>query len=112
MKLTNQYCLFVQFISFILDGIMYSFGLMVTKIKDHYEVDDAQANLLVSLNTGFLFCSGPIVAGLTNTFGCRSVIMVGSVVTAGLYFLCVLSPSIAPLWIMYGMVGGNSFRFT
>lgn len=96
------------FISFMIDGIMYSFGLVLKEMKDHFGVSEADANLAVSLNTGFLFCSGPIVAGLTSSFGCRNVIMCGAVVTSCLYFFCVVSPSIVPIWIFYGVIGGVS----
>jgi len=96
------------FISFVLDGIMYSFGLITTGIKIHYEVSNKKANLITALNSGFLFCSGPIVSGLTNTFGCRIVIMGGAIITSILYFLCCLSPSIEPILFCYGVLGGIS----
>lgn len=96
------------FISFLIDGIMYSFGLVIGPIKEHYELEDKVANSLTSLNTGFLFCSGPIVAGLTSTFGCRTVIMVGALVTSTLYFLCCFQPTIVPVMIFYGVIGGIS----
>ncbi len=46
------------FISFILDGIMYSFGVILQPIKAHYDATNEIANLLSCFNTGFLFCSG------------------------------------------------------
>ena len=86
---------------------MYSMGLLIGPIKTHYNIDNKQANMLTSLNTGFLFCSGPIVAGLTNTFGCRKVIMGGAIVTSIIYFLCCFSSTVYPIMIMYGVFGGN-----
>ena len=106
---------YFKFISFVLDGIMYSFGLLVQEIKEHYDADESSANLIISLNTGFLFLSGPIVSGLTSSFGCRSVVMCGAIVTAFLYLICVISPSIYPIWVFYGILGGkfclNLIRF-
>lgn len=95
-------------ISFILDGIMYSFSLILVEIQQHFEANDSVANMITGYNTGFLFCSGPIVAGLTKTFGCRSVIMVGAVITSILYFLSALAPSIIYIQIFYGVFGGIS----
>ena len=45
-------------ISFILDGCMYSFGILLDEIKTHYGVKQDITNLVSSLNTGFLFLSG------------------------------------------------------
>jgi len=95
-------------ISFILDGIMYSFGVILTPIKEHYGVANDVANLLSSFNTGFLFCSGPIVAGLANQFGCRTVVMGGAIVTSLMYFLTVFSPTIYVCIVFYGIIGGLS----
>ena len=37
---------------------MYSIGIVLGDIKKHYGVSQEIVNLLPSLNTGFLFCSG------------------------------------------------------
>ena len=94
--------------SFILDGVMYSFGLILSEIKKTTNTPDSQGNLLSSFNTGFLFCSGPIVAGLANQFGCRAVIICGAIVTSICYMLTVFSPSIYLMMIFYGIIGGVS----
>jgi len=95
-------------ISFILDGVMYSFGLIYNEIKSFYQAPDEIANLIISFNTGFLFCSGPIVAGLANQFGCRTVVMGGAIITSLMYFLTVFAPSIGVIMVTYGIVGGLS----
>lgn len=96
------------FVSFILDGVMYSFGIILDEIKKDFQVEDEVSNLLSSFNTGFLFCSGPIVAGLANSFGCRAVVMGGAVVTAAMYMATVYAPNIYVMMITYGVVGGVS----
>lgn len=95
-------------ISFILDGVMYSFGIILDEIKQELNVTDSVSNLLSSLNTGFLFCSGPIVAGLANTFGCRPVVIGGAVVTSAMYISTVFSQSIFIMMGLYGVIGGIS----
>ena len=37
---------------------MYSFGIVLNEIKNHYKATQDVANLVASLNTGFLFLSG------------------------------------------------------
>lgn len=95
-------------VSFILDGVMYSFGIILDGIKANLKAPDAEANLLSSLNTGFLFCSGPIVAGLANNFGCRAVVMGGAVVTSIMYIITAFAPNIYVMMATYGVIGGVS----
>lgn len=83
----------LKFISFILDGVMYSFGMILDGIKQDLNVRDEIANLLSSFNTGLLFCSGPIVAGLSKQFGFRVVVMGGAIVTSFMYMLTSYSPN-------------------
>ena len=100
---------YFKFISFVLDGIMYSFGLLVREIKEHYDADESSANLIISLNTGFLFLSGPIASGLTSSFGCRNVVMCSAFVTAFLYLICVIVPSSYHFWVFIGILRGKLF---
>lgn len=93
-------------ISFIVDGIMYSFGIILPYIGKHYQVNESQTNLLTSLYTGFLFCSGPIVAGLSNAFGVRPVVIAGSAITALSFVATAFSPTIIGCYIFYGVIGG------
>jgi len=113
---------------------MYSFGILLDEIKINFPHElSSKANLLSSLNTGFLFCSGkrqlsfftpllcssfililflltkgPIVSGLTNAFGCRAVVMGGGLVTAIVYMLTLYAPSLDIMMITYGFLGGIS----
>lgn len=95
-------------ISVILDGIMYSFSMIKNEMKSYYEESEDKTNLIISFNTGFLFCSGPIVAGLANQFGCRIVVMIGALITSLMYFLSAFAPSIEVIIVTCGIVGGLS----
>lgn len=93
-------------ISFIVDGVMYSFGIVLPDIVTHYQVLQSDGNLLTSLYTGFLFCSGPIVAGLSNAFGVRSVTIGGTIVVTACFVGSAFSPDIIGLYFLYGVIGG------
>lgn len=95
-------------VSFIVDGCMYSIGLILKDIREDYGVSQEIVNLLPSLNTGFLFCSGPIVSGLSNQLGVRVVVMGGAIVTSICYVACAFAPSIYFMMILYGVIGGIS----
>lgn len=72
---------------------MYSFGIILNEIKLDLNVRDELANLLSSFNTGLLFCSGPVVAGLANQFGYRIVVMGGAAITSLMFILTTFSPN-------------------
>lgn len=85
---------------------MYSWGVILQPIRIFYDATNERANLLSSLNTGFLFCSGPIVSGLATQFGCRSVVMGGGFITALMYFISIYSVNINGIMGTYGVIAG------
>jgi MFS family permease len=95
-------------ISFILDAIMYSFGILLTAIKEHYEVSNKTANLLTSLYTGCFLLCGPLVSGLIKQFGCRVTIICGAAVTSLMFFVSIFAPNIYVMYITIGVIGGSA----
>lgn len=95
-------------ISFILDAIMYSFGILLGAIKDYFVISNKSANLLTSLYTGFFLLCGPLVAGLVKQFGCQVAIIGGAFVTSLMYFVSIFSPNIYMMYMTIGVVGGIS----
>ena len=85
---------------------MYSWGVLLQPIRIYYGATNERANLLSSLNTGFLFCSGPIVSGLTTQFGCRVVVMGGAFITGLMYFLSIYAANIEGMFVTYGFIAG------
>ncbi|CAG5118604.1 unnamed protein product, partial [Candidula unifasciata] len=49
---------------------------------------------------------GPIVSALTNKFGCRPIVIAGSLVATAGFVLATLSPNIDVLIVTYGVIGG------
>lgn len=93
-------------ISFIIDGVMYSYGIMLPPIAETYGVPTSRASMLVSLYSGFMFLSGPLVAGLSNAFGIRTVVIGGSLVTGFSFIICAYAPSILFFYLFFGVIGG------
>jgi predicted MFS family arabinose efflux permease len=95
-------------ISFLIDGIMYTFGIILEPIGKDTESSDKITNLLSCLNSGFLFFSGPVVSGFVNQFGVRSCVIGGGAITALMYMLTALTSSIYVMMMTYGIIGGIS----
>lgn len=53
------------------------------------------------------FCSGPVVSGLTNKFGCRPVTFAGSIVACAGFLFASFSNSVPVLMLTYGVLGGK-----
>ena len=50
---------------------------------------------------------GPIVSALANSFGCRPVSIVGSVIAGVFFTISQFSPNIDVLIFTYGVMGGQ-----
>jgi len=90
----------------ILDGIAYTFGVLLTPLVNHFDSDKGTVSWVGSLLCGMYMLSGPIVGGLVNKFGCRPVCMAGAVLSWAAFSLSTLSPSVPVLMITYGCLGG------
>ncbi|CAF0775204.1 unnamed protein product [Adineta ricciae] len=93
-------------INLIVDGFLYAFGAISEDIKKHFNCQEWQVSLVMSLACGFYLLIGPVASALCNKWGCRKVGIIGSV-TAGLAVaLSVLSPNVYVMWLSFGLIGG------
>jgi len=90
----------------ILDGIAYTFGVLLNPLVKDFDSDSATVSWVGSLLCGTYMLSGPLVGGLVNKFGCRPVCMLGAVVAWAAISLSTLSPSVPVLMLTYGVLGG------
>ena len=56
-----------------------------------------------------IFFVGPLVGGMANRFGCRSVCIAGSVVAAAGFALSTVAPNGDVFILVYGVIGGKSY---
>ncbi len=52
----------------VLDGIAYSFGILLQSLVDHYGSTRSQVAWVGSLLAGVYMTSGPVVGGLVNIY--------------------------------------------
>jgi MFS family permease len=93
----------------ILDGIAYTFGLLLKPLVDDFESDASTISWVGSLLCGVYMLSGPIVGGLVNKFGCRPVCMLGAVLSWIAFSVSTLSVNVGMLMVTYGIIGGFGF---
>ncbi|XP_052265124.1 monocarboxylate transporter 14-like isoform X2 [Dreissena polymorpha] len=93
----------------IVDGIAYSFGIFMPEFVHYFGESRSKVALIGSLLCGTYLCTGPIVSGLTNKFGCRPVAIAGSIIGTIAFILARFSPNINILILTYGIMGGFGF---
>lgn len=68
--------------SFLVDGIVYSFGILMVKMADTLKVTIAEIALIGSAQVGVFFLSGPFVCVAVQRFGFRKTAVFGAVLSA------------------------------
>lgn len=69
-------------INFLIDGIVYSFGMFLEPLALTLSVSQTQATLIGSLQMGVYYLSGPFTCAAVNRFGFRWVAATGAIVAA------------------------------
>ena len=88
---------------------MYSFGMLMVPMKEHYNLNQQQTNLIYSINTGLYYGSGTIAYALSDKFGFRPVVMIASLITALVNISIPFISSYYMVVFVYGIIGGISF---
>jgi len=90
----------------VLDGIGYSFGVMLQPLAKEFGSGTAAMSFVGSLLMGGYLLIGPIAAASVNRYGTRCTCITGSLISSVAIFLSSFSGSVACLVITYGIFGG------
>jgi len=94
------------------DGMMFSFGLILSEIVAVFDEPVAKTAWVSSILSGTAMLSGPLASTLTNRLGFRVVIILGGLLgfsgIAGSYF----ARSLDVLFVSLGLTAGLGFSFT
>jgi len=99
-------CLASFVCNLVLDGIAYTFGVLLTPLVKDFESDRATVSWVGSLLAGMYMLSGSVVGGLVNRFGNRPVCISGAILAWAAISLSTLSVNVPMLMITYGVIGG------
>jgi len=90
----------------VLDGISYSFGMLLEPIKKDFNSGSASVSLVGSILAGMILLTGPVSAFCCNKFGTRLTCALGAVLSGLAIFCSSFSQSIPVLIVSYGVLGG------
>ncbi|XP_054165081.1 monocarboxylate transporter 14-like [Oppia nitens] len=97
--------------NFIVDGIIFSFGILLIEISNEFHETKASTAWIGSLQGGFYLILGPIVSALANIYGCRKTTIFGSLVAAIGFILSFFAGNVKTLYFTFGILGGIGFGF-
>ncbi|KAF7491844.1 Monocarboxylate transporter 12 [Sarcoptes scabiei] len=95
----------------IVDGIIFSFGILLPKISSEFDESKATTAWIGSLQTGFYLIVGPLVSALAQRYDCRIITSIGSVLAASGFALSYFAPNVLTLYATFGILGGIGFGF-
>ncbi|KAF6036301.1 hypothetical protein EB796_005387 [Bugula neritina] len=102
-------CLASFLCNVIVDGIAFSFGVILQEYATYFNSSVSSISLANSLYLGIHAIEGPIVGALINKYGCRAVAITGGVIGTLPFILSTFSPSVIVFQVTYGVLGGIAF---
>ncbi|XP_068631908.1 monocarboxylate transporter 14-like [Battus philenor] len=93
-------------ISMIADGISFSFGLLYIEFLDEFKTSKSTTAWIGSLFIAVPLLSGPIMSALVDRYGCRSMTILGGIISALGFALASVSKTIEMMMITFGVIAG------
>ncbi|XP_045178828.2 monocarboxylate transporter 12-like [Mercenaria mercenaria] len=97
------------FIGFITDGLVFSVGILLVELLEHFQQGRAATVAIASIMTGVMHLVGPVVGALTDKYGCRVVVVAGAVISCVGFVASTFATSILYLCLSYGLLAGLGF---
>merc|ERR1719264_2454688 len=95
----------------VLDGIGYSFGILLKPLMEHYGAGKGLMSLVGSILTGVILLTGPLASLLVNKLGARMTCIIGAIVSALAIFISTFSVNVYMLMGFYSVLGGIGLGF-
>lgn len=94
------------FANMIADGFGFSFGVLFAEFIEVFDASRAKTAWIGSIFVAMPSICGPIASALTDRFGCRPIMIAGSVIAAIGCFASAFVNSIGLLCLTFGIVAG------
>jgi len=90
----------------VLDGIAYSFGILLKPMQDDLQTSVGSISLIGGVLAGVILASGPVAAAIVNRFGNRLTCLAGSIISSCALFVSSYCYSLVSLVLSYGLLTG------
>ncbi|KAJ8933233.1 hypothetical protein NQ314_014149 [Rhamnusium bicolor] len=93
-------------LSMIADGISFSFGLLFVEFLAEFNASNSVTSWIGSLFMAVPLLTGPIMSSLVDKYGCRSMTMLGGVVSALGFIISSKVNSVGIMYLTFGTLSG------
>lgn len=93
----------------VVDGLCFTVGMYHSEWMSHFNVHHSKVSWVPSMLVGCYLLAGPIAGVLANRFGCRRVVMFGTLISVTGLLVSTVSPNVEVLIITYGVITGIGF---
>ncbi|XP_043529216.1 uncharacterized protein LOC122538839 [Frieseomelitta varia] len=93
-------------ISMIADGVSFSFGLLYIEFLHEFGASKSKTAWIGSLFMAVPLLSGPIMSALVDRYGCRSMTIVGGLISGTGFVLSSFGNSIEVMYLTFGVIAG------
>lgn len=94
-------------ISLIADGVSYSFGLLYIEFLNYFQESKSKTSWIGSLFMAVPLLLGPIMSALVDRYGCRSMTILGGLISGLGFVIASFGNSIEWEFIFFGVVAGS-----
>ncbi|PAV78646.1 hypothetical protein WR25_12817 [Diploscapter pachys] len=96
--------------NFVVDGIIFTAGeALLPKWIETFNTSATSTSLTISILSGSYLLVGPIASVFANLYGCRIVVIAGSLMTCFGFLASTIAPKVYFLYITFGLIGGVGF---
>ncbi|XP_076659006.1 uncharacterized protein LOC143362593 [Halictus rubicundus] len=93
-------------ISMIADGVSFSFGLLYIEFLEEFGASKSKTAWIGSLFMAVPLLSGPIMSALVDRYGCRSMTIIGGLISGFGFVLSCFSNTIEVMYLTFGVIAG------
>ncbi|XP_063534320.1 monocarboxylate transporter 4-like [Cydia strobilella] len=93
-------------ISMIADGISFSFGLLYIEFLEEFGASKSTTAWIGSLFIAVPLLSGPVMSALVDRYGCRSMTILGGIISTLGFVLASVSTTIETMMLTFGVIAG------
>ncbi|CAH0723123.1 unnamed protein product, partial [Brenthis ino] len=93
-------------ISMIADGISFSFGLLYIEFLDEFQASKSTTAWIGSLFIAVPLLAGPVMSALVDRYGCRSMTILGGIISTIGFVLASISTTLEMMMITFGVIAG------
>lgn len=99
-------------IMFFTAGVSQAFGVFIKPMTEEFDWDRSTISLAVSIFAIMSAVVPPVAGRIADRFGPRVVLTIGVALNAGGMMLMALTPNIAYVYFVYGVIIGTGFGFS